>query len=331
PMGAHPQPLYVSPSLGGGGYADDFAQYEWWRAAAAEPDRLAPFVEAVLKAEDGAAAYQAFVHRGKSIHPERSEAQPSTPPGGDAGAQATPAERRILRAARRIAERVREAGYPVILAGVGHAFFAARLAQIALEEEGRRVEVLVETGLEGVACGPSAHGFLLSHANMAQAARLSSVEHALGALTCGADNRCLGVIGAAQVDAQGNVNSTRLADGGVLVGSGGANDICSSAAEVVVLSALSRSRLVPRVDHLTSPGRAVRSVVTEACVFARDDTRSPQWTVVSLDAANTPEAVRGQCPWPLTWPSDARQEGLEDDALALLRSLDPDGRHTRRD
>jgi glutaconate CoA-transferase subunit B len=71
----------------------------------------------------------------------------------------------------------------------------------------------------------------------------------------------LGIIGSAQVDKYGNVNSTAILDNGTyenpktrLPGSGGANDIASSAKRLLIMARLEKRRFVPRVDYVTSPG-----------------------------------------------------------------------------
>jgi len=74
--------------------------------------------------------------------------------------------------------------------------------------------------------------------------------------------RCLGVLGAAQVGRQGNLNTTRLPDGSFLMGSGGANDVASTATEVIVVARQSRSRFVEHVNYITSPGARVSTVIT---------------------------------------------------------------------
>ena len=179
-----------------------------------------------------------------------------------------PAERMIIVAARQIARRVREKGYPVVLAGVGHAFFAARLAKLWLAAEGHPLEIIVETGLLDVECGPTAHGFLLAHDNVAQAKRLSSVEEALGVLTCGADSACLGVIGAAQVDARGNVNSTHILGRSMMNGIGGSADFARNAfLSMFICPSVTKggkiSTIVPLVSHLDSSEHSVNVIATE--------------------------------------------------------------------
>ena len=149
----------------------------------------------------------------------------------------------------------------------------------------------------------------------------------LGVLSCGADNRCLGALGAAQVDSDGNLNSTRLADGRVLVGSGGACDIAAAAAEVVVLTRLVPGRLVARLDYRTSPGHAVRSIVTDRGTLVRE----PEgWRVASLashDAGADRAALARDCAWPLTFADDVPlAEPLSAREAERLATLDADGR-----
>jgi glutaconate CoA-transferase, subunit B len=67
-----------------------------------------------------------------------------------------------------------------------------------------------------------------------------------------------GVIGAAQVDYFGNVNTSEIRQDGRLAvrlpGSGGANDIASHCDELIIVTLHERRRFVERVDFLTSPG-----------------------------------------------------------------------------
>ena len=377
PFGAHPQPLYVLPRFDSPGYVDDFDHYEKWREISAGGAAAEAFTTAVLDAEDGGRGYRAWVgverleqlvteardvlaniesahargvapsSRRARHHPPRPEEDGGrVPPLGpratrdsqrpDAPARAN--EIMLVLAARKIAERVQAGKYPVILAGIGHSFLAARMAAHALAEAGTQVKVLVETGLIGLECGPTADEFLLSFRNSAFAQGLSSVEDALGTLTCGAQARCLGVLGAAQVDATGALNSTRVADKW-LVGSGGANDIASCAAEVVVLARSGATRLAPKVDYLTSPGRAVLTVATDMCVFSRDSAKSTTWAVEDIypvlggrPPAFVLSAIRESCSWPLRVPEDAEYAPLiSTKEMALIHSLDPEGIHWHRD
>jgi acyl CoA:acetate/3-ketoacid CoA transferase beta subunit len=87
----------------------------------------------------------------------------------------------------------------------------------------------------------------------------------------GPGTRTVACLGAAQVDRDGNLNSTSIPGGPFLVGSGGANDVASRAAACVVVSLARPERLVERVGYVTSPGRHVTRVVTDKGVLRRHD------------------------------------------------------------
>jgi glutaconate CoA-transferase subunit B len=70
-----------------------------------------------------------------------------------------------------------------------------------------------------------------------------------------------GIIGGAQIDKYGNLNTTVIMAGQSyetpkvrLPGSGGANDISSSCNEVVVMMGLKKDNFVEKVDYITTPG-----------------------------------------------------------------------------
>lgn len=86
---------------------------------------------------------------------------------------------------------------------------------------------------------------------------------ALGFLV--ASGRCdVGIVGAAQVDRFGNVNTTGIWGGDIgasyrppktrLTGAGGANDIASGARRFIIMATHEKKRFVPRVDYISSPG-----------------------------------------------------------------------------
>jgi glutaconate CoA-transferase subunit B len=67
-----------------------------------------------------------------------------------------------------------------------------------------------------------------------------------------------GFVGAAQIDAYGNINTSIIGDARHpkvrLPGSGGANDIVSNCRDIFVVTKHERRRFVERVDFVTSPG-----------------------------------------------------------------------------
>jgi acyl CoA:acetate/3-ketoacid CoA transferase beta subunit/acyl CoA:acetate/3-ketoacid CoA transferase alpha subunit len=278
PFGAHPQPLHVAPAelrAVEPGYSDDYAAYRAWRGMSRDTAAFAEFSRKVLDAPDGAAAYLDFAGQAHVGALRRAPSSLPPPPALTADAL-EPSDDLLLLAGRALARRVNAAGHAAILAGIGHAFAACRLAKLLLGERGSEVELMVETGFAGIDVA-SAHPFLLSRENVASAARLTSVDNILGALCCGGVTSSIGVIGAAEVDVDGNVNSSFI-DGELLVGAGGAPDIAACAREVMVLTRADPRRLVRKVQYVTSLGQNVRTIVTEACVFERNTPGDP-WLV----------------------------------------------------
>jgi 3-oxoacid CoA-transferase subunit A len=332
PFGAHPQPMFTAPHLGFPSYPDDFEAYKLFREVAAS-DTVTDFVESMLEDEDS------YISRFNLN--ERISMRPQAPHSSYANLQMnltsvpSTSERLTVLAARRLVRIIKERDYRVILAGIGHAFFAARLAKLWLRRDGLDVDLLVETGMLGFDCGPESGSFLLGHRVISRSRRLTSIDDVLGTIVCGADNHCLAVVGAAQVDEHGNINSTRLADGTMLVGSGGANDIASSAAEVVVLATAESGRLLQEVPYVTSPGRAVRHVVTEVGTLCRDDTTRPEWrleeaVLLPEDAGILGARIRRICPWTITNDVPSKASPVTMEERLTLVSLDPERRNRRR-
>jgi 3-oxoacid CoA-transferase subunit A len=306
PFGAHPQPLHVAMSLAGvHGYSDDFLAYARWREMAEDPARFAEYRRAVLDTCDGAAAYRSYVGEGTlralTVSPgRRVETAPGPrrmPPCDEALPLSAP-ERLVLLAARAIRQRLSARKHRSVLAAIGESFTAARLALLVQGPALEPVDLMSETGMAGF--DPAAmHPFLLSAANAAAASRLSSIENDLGVLACGGRNRCLAVIGCAEADAAGNVNSSS-AGGRLLVGSGSASDLCSSAAEVVVLCRT--DRLVERVEFVTSSGKRVLTLVTEDAVLERAAAGAP-WRLAQVAfGGRSTEEVLSALPFPVTPP-----------------------------
>lgn len=321
PFGAHPQPLHVATPLAGvHGYSDDFLAYARWREMADEPMLFAEYRREVLDGSDAAASYRRYVGEGTlralTVSPGRRADKVTVPrriQPCDESRLLTSSERLVLLAARAIRKRLVEAGHRSILAGIGQAFTAARLSLLIPGPSHEPVDLMIETGMAGF--DPAAmHPFLLSAANAASATRLSSIEDNLGALACGGENRCLAVIGCAEADRAGNVNSSR-SGGKLLVGSGGASDLCSSAAEVVVLCRA--DRLVERVEYVTSPGRRVLTLVTEDAVLERASADAP-WRLSQLAfGGRSTEEVLASLPFPV---SPRERASTATPATALERS-----------
>lgn len=341
PYGAHPQPLYVGGALPGvTGYGDDFVAYEEWRERAERPELFAQYRREVLEAEDGRAAYLEFIGAARlealalparrsswserptvpfdeETSPFDRRTSPSTYRPRRAVETLPASERLILLAARTVARRVELARHGAVLAGIGQAFSAARLALLLAGAAAETVELLVETGISGFDAR-EAHPFLLSARNMAAARRLSSVEDNLGVNACGAQNRCLAVVGCAEADAGGNLNSS-FVGGEFIVGSGGASDLTAGAREVVVLCR--SERLVSRVEFVTSPGERVRAIVTEDGVLERSST-AEEWQLTDAGLGTRSAAeLCAALPFAVRVASDSRALPASDAELAALAEI----------
>jgi glutaconate CoA-transferase subunit B len=68
----------------------------------------------------------------------------------------------------------------------------------------------------------------------------------------------IGFVGAAQIDSYGNINTSYIGEfenpKTRLPGSGGGNDIVSSAKRIVIMMTHEKRKMVQKLDYLTSPG-----------------------------------------------------------------------------
>ncbi|MEU3947842.1 CoA-transferase [Streptomyces sp. NPDC029526] len=346
PLGAHPQSLRTGRLAGVDGYLDDY-------------DFLTDIVGACTTPETAAAWYEEWVG-GVSGHAEyleklgerrRSGLLFPAPPGGsavaeqaappvDASAAPTEQEQLIVLGARAVADLVRERGYDTLLAGIGTSHMAAWLAARLLADDGIQVRVAAELGLQSMDPEPG-DVFLFSQRHAERSQMLAGVAETLGGAVA-ANPRCLGVLSAAEIDPDANINTTLLPNGRWITGSGGANDIASTV-DCVVVAAASARRYVPRLAHLTSPGRRVRDVVSQFGRFTRtgagDAFELTSWLPpvpgrgrTEADLPDGPEAaVRDLTGWDFPDGSTGVSAFLHDEKavtteeLALLRTMDPEG------
>jgi acyl CoA:acetate/3-ketoacid CoA transferase alpha subunit/acyl CoA:acetate/3-ketoacid CoA transferase beta subunit len=281
PWGAHPQPLYSMAGLRLPSYRDDVEHYVRWRRMATDPQLFADFATHVLAAPDGGGAYRRWAggERLESLRAGRIAPPAAADPGVDDGDTGL-----VVAAARHVVHRVRDRGYPIVLAGIGQSFLAARVARRLLSPGNATLRVVVETGLYDVG-GDAADPFLLSWTNISRAGRLSSVDDALLALACGGGEDCLAIVGAAEVDPTGAINSARIG-GRTVVGSGGAADLVACAAEAIVVVRAEPGRVVPRVSWVMGNGRRVRAIVTDRGTLCRTSESAP-WRLVAFAPGET--------------------------------------------
>jgi acyl CoA:acetate/3-ketoacid CoA transferase beta subunit len=190
---------------------------------------------------------------------------------------------------------------------------------------GVEVELTAELGLLGYEPTP-ADPFVFNHRAFPSATTVADASWVLGALVPGPATRCIGCLGAAQVDAEGSINSTVLPGTAFLVGSGGGNDVASSADEVVVVATLTRRRTVDKVPYVTSPGHRVSTIATDLGVL----TRTVEGFVLTSVAEGALDTVRERLGWDLVVAADcAVLDPPSPDEVATLRRWDPEGHFLR--
>jgi acyl CoA:acetate/3-ketoacid CoA transferase alpha subunit/acyl CoA:acetate/3-ketoacid CoA transferase beta subunit len=235
-------------------------------------------------------------------------------------------ERMVVAAARLLAEKARERGYRTFLAGIGNSNLAAWLAAYELKRDGVDVELMAEAGLVGYLPRP-AEPFVFSFRNFPSCKMLTDILHVMGIFMGGRHNQCLGSLAAGQIDKHGNINSTIIPGASYITGSGGANDITSSAREVVVCLQQSPGRFVDKVPYITAPGRAVRTVVSDLGVYEKAAEHEELRLTGIFDDRPEDEAVqaaRAACGWNLeVAPRLRRFTPATEEELAMIRLFDP--------
>lgn len=307
PLGAHPGGLFAR-DLPVDGYGED---YEFWidaRTATRRDDYDDWIRHWVLEPEDqgeylarlGEARVASL--RARAVAGSWAEDAAAWPV--DDAAPPNAWERATTFAARHLADRVEALGAHAVLAGAGVANLAAWLGVEIARERGQPVQLTAEIGMWGYEPTP-ADPFVLNHRNFWSASLLDDASMVLGALVGGAATTTIGCLGGAQVDRRGNVNSTTLVPvgGPFLVGSGGGNDVASVAAESIVVATLSPERTPETCAYVTSPGCAVRALVTDRGLLEkRDGSDELKLAAVPAGEGTLTERVavaRAQCGWEL--------------------------------
>ncbi|MFI6394270.1 CoA-transferase [Nonomuraea sp. NPDC050540] len=326
PYGAHPQGLSALPSAGVKGYLDDYAfQEETGRACRASSDAkdwLATWATA---------SHTEYLDQLGSRRLDSLQLPSSHLPGTPDADRAEPISRRelhVILAARAVVRRSRTRDYGVLLAGIGAAHLSAWLAARLLRSQGAEIQVVAELGLiDFLPTSGDVH--LFSQHHVRECRQLAGTHEVLGGLIAGGAGRTLGVLSAGQVDELGRLNSSRAADGGFLIGSGGANDIASHVDVVAVVPA-SQRRYPRGVSFVTAPGENVNSVVSEYGCFARSETSGRFELTTCVDGIRPAEFVKDRTGWNTTLATDLLVEPpVTVEELSLLRSLDPTGVYRR--
>jgi acyl CoA:acetate/3-ketoacid CoA transferase alpha subunit/acyl CoA:acetate/3-ketoacid CoA transferase beta subunit len=325
PMGAHPGGLYTG-DLPVDGYGED---YDFWIEARAATrsegydDWIRHWVLDVETQEqwlERLGAQRVAALRAKARPDSWRDDEDRYVPDLEAPVNAW--ERAAVWAARYLADRIEQTGAHAVLAGAGVANLAAWLSVRKARERGCDVQLTAEIGLWGYDATP-ADPFVLNHRNFPTATMLSDAQTVLGALVGGAGTKTIGCLGGAQIDRFGNVNSTWIPPEPFLVGSGGGNDVASTALENVVVATLTPQRTPERCGYVTSPGRTVRALVTDLGTFEKHD---GELVLAALAPDADVGAVQAACGWEVRVVRDpARLEPPAQDEVEALRRWDPRG------
>lgn len=154
----------------------------------------------------------------------------------------------------------------------------------------------------------------------------------------------LGIIGGAEVDRYGNINTTGVVDAKGrkirLPGSGGACDIASLVGRLVIIMAHERRRFPPRVSYITSPGYGEGcnwrqrvglpgggpvAVITDRAIL-RFDRVTGEAILASVHPGITVKHVQEETGWTLRLAENFHTTPLPTrDELRILREIDPTG------
>jgi len=154
----------------------------------------------------------------------------------------------------------------------------------------------------------------------------------------------LGFVGAAQIDEYGNINTTYIGSfekpSVRLPGSGGGNDIVSSAKRVVVMMTHEKRKMVKKLDYLTSPGfldgpgarekaglmgSGPSLVVTNLCQMDFDP-QTKRLRLSSVHPGVSVQQVLENTGFDLIVPKNVpTTEPPTSEELELLRAIDPTG------
>jgi len=133
----------------------------------------------------------------------------------------------------------------------------------------------------------------------------------------------VGFLGAAQIDREGNLNSTVIGSYDApkvrLPGAGGAPEIAALTKRVITIIRQSPRTFVERLDFTTSLGSDGQVVITDLGVLRRVD---GELTLTALHPGVTLEQAREATAWKLAMAGDVQtSEPPTGDELALLREL----------
>ncbi len=246
----------------------------------------------------------------------------------------TPSEMMIVAAARALA------GVRTVFVGVGQPNIACNLARRTVAPE---LELIYESGVFGAR--PARMPLSIGDPALISGATSVCSQADLFGMYLQGGRLEVALLGGAQVDRFGNLNTTVIGDYAHpkvrLPGSGGACEIAINVGQVFIMMRLSRRSFVERLDFLTSPGhlrgqgeraalgmpgRGPQHLITDMCL-CHFDQDTGEMTLTHLHPGVELPEVQDQIGWELRAAPDLGQtKAPTAEELRLLREeLDPQG------
>ncbi|MBN1381033.1 MAG: hypothetical protein JXA41_05110 [Deltaproteobacteria bacterium] len=232
----------------------------------------------------------------------------------------------IVAASHKIKDIFIKGGFKAMFAGIGIGGLAAWLAYYALKSEGCEAYMVGA----GIGFDPRpADPLMTSSSNIATSRMLVDPIDIHGVCIGGVKKACLGILGAAQIDKNGNLNSSKVSEKTYIGGAGGGNDIANGAKEVVVITKQKKERFLEKVSYITCAGNHVKTLISDLGIFEKKGAAFELTHYFSADGTakdDVLQKIADRCGWELK-VSERVQAAAEPtvEELALLRSLDPEG------
>lgn len=270
PFGAHPQGQFVwSEGEGVASYAEDYEFRRTLRGLGRDPAALRAWVEAWVFGT----CHETYLDKVGTTRLENLRRQAIAPTAAaprDADAPASAEEAAAVLAMRIAAAEAQAGRAQSFFAGIGLAHLAAWAAERHCRDAGVDVALIAETGMVGFR-PIEGDPYLFNRPNAASSLFHNGFVQTLAVLAGPRGRGCLALLAAAQIDARGNINSSRAADGGFIVGSGGANDLGNGAASCLVVMPLKPGRFAERMSFTTTTIAQHAGVATDLGLLERDE------------------------------------------------------------
>jgi len=326
PFGAHPQGQFVwSEEEGVASYAEDYEFRKNLRRLSRDPDGLRAWIEDWVFPLD----HESYLERlGKTRLEalQKAALDPIPAPPRDADAAPSPEECAAVVAMRKAVASAESGDKKSFFAGIGLSHIAAWGAEQVLRDHNVDVALIAENGMVGfrpLAGDP----YLFNRPNAASSRFHSSFLRTLGVLSGPRARDCISFLAAGQIDAAGNINSSRSANGRLIVGSGGANDLAGGASEVMVVMPLKPGRFAFEMAFTTSPIKNLAGVATDLCWLERGNDGRLEIAGIVCKAGDEQKALDAiEIATGAKLPIRAILERIDPPTMSevkLLRSFDP--------